>query len=135
MKHLMAAATTALKNDGTPIGIMIGWLLWGSAWALNSKNVEVLLYGGALIAILWFGLMVIALYIEQQSSVSRGTRASSLKQFIASVPHREHFLLAFTAILWGVALFNWDAIWIALALGASVAMAIRLRHYALQPVD
>ena len=135
MKRLIAAGSAAFVNDGTPIGIIAGWLVWSVAWALNSKSVETLLYGGTVLGLVWYSLMVLALYVEERSGTSRSARARSLKQFIASLPHREHFLLAATAVLWGVALFNWDTIWIALALGASMAMAVRLRYYALQPVD
>ena len=133
MKRLITAAQAAITNDGTPIGILIGWLMWGAAWALNSRSVETLLYGGMIVAVLWYCIMTLAFYVELGSDVSRSTRTRNLKQFIASLPTREYLVLVVTAVLLGVAFFNWDLMWVALALGACVASAIRLTYYTRHP--
>jgi hypothetical protein len=135
MKHLMTAAKAAISHDGTPIGIMIGWLLWGLAWVLNSRSIEMLLYGGMFVAVLWYSLMTFALYVGQGIGVSQAELMKSVGMFIASLPHREHLLLVAMAVLLGIALFNWSLFTVALALGAAVGMAYRLNYYAQQPVD
>ena len=128
MNQFINANRAAASKDSTPIGIMLGWVLWTVAWALNSRSIETLLYGGFVIGLLWYGLVVLALYAELHFG-------ESPKQFVASLPYREHLLLAVLAVLLGAAFFNWTPVWITLALGASLGMGLRLWRYAKQPVD